>query len=79
MLLSPPLSHPSIHALFFVKFLFLNNLIVFDSLLLFSLIAQLMKNPPAVQEAVVRFLGREDPLEWATPSSVLVLPLWLSW
>ena len=63
MLLSPPLSHPSIHALFFVKFLFLNNLIVFDSLLLFSLIAQLMKNPPAVQETPVRFLGQEDPLE----------------
>ena len=28
-----------------------------------SLIAQLVKNPPAVQETPVRFLGREDPLE----------------
>ena len=28
-----------------------------------SLIAQLVKNPPAVQETVVRFLGRADPLE----------------
>ena len=28
-----------------------------------SLIAQLVKNPPAMQETPVRFLGREDPLE----------------
>ena len=28
-----------------------------------SLIAQLVKNPPAVQETLVRFLGQEDPLE----------------
>jgi len=28
-----------------------------------SLIAQLVKNPPAIQETLVRFLGREDPLE----------------
>ena len=28
-----------------------------------SLIAQLMKNPPAMQETPVQFLGREDPLE----------------
>ena len=28
-----------------------------------SLIAQLVKNPPAMQETLVRFLGREDPLE----------------
>ena len=28
-----------------------------------SLIAQLVKNPPAVQETHVQFLGREDPLE----------------
>ena len=28
-----------------------------------SLIAQLVKNLPAVQETPVRFLGREDPLE----------------
>ena len=25
--------------------------------------AQLVKNPPAMQESLVRFLGREDPLE----------------
>ena len=28
-----------------------------------SLIAQLIKNPPAMQETPVQFLGRDDPLE----------------
>ena len=28
-----------------------------------SLVAQLVKNPPAMLETLVRFLGREDPLE----------------
>ena len=28
-----------------------------------SLVAQLVKNSPAMQETPVRFLGREDPLE----------------
>ena len=39
------------------------------------------KNPPAMQETLVRFLGQEDPLEkgWATYSSILGLLLWLSW
>ena len=38
-----------------------------------SLIAQLVKNPPAVQETPVRFLGWEDPLDKgaATHSSIL--------
>ena len=38
-----------------------------------SLIAQLVKNPPAMQETPVRFLGQEDPLEKrkATHSSIL--------
>ena len=38
-----------------------------------SLIAQLVKNPPAKQEAPVRFLGWEDPLKegMATHSSIL--------
>ena len=46
-----------------------------------SLIAQLVKNPPAMQETPVQFLGGEDPLEngQATNSSILGLPLWLSW
>ena len=46
-----------------------------------SLVAQLVKNPPAMQETPVRFLEQEDPLEkgWATHSSILGLPWWLSW
>ena len=38
-----------------------------------SLIAQLVKNLPAMQETPVRFLGQEDPLEkdMATHSSIL--------
>ena len=28
-----------------------------------SLVAQLLKNPPAMQETPVQFLGQEDPLE----------------
>ena len=31
-----------------------------------SLVAQMVKNLPAVQEIWVQFLGREDPLEKAT-------------
>ena len=49
-----------------------------------SLIALLLKNPPATQETLetlVGFLGWEDPLEkgWTTHSNILGLPLWLSW
>ena len=46
-----------------------------------SLIAQLVKNPPAMQETLVRSLGWEDPLEKgkATHSSIVGLPLWLNW
>ena len=38
-----------------------------------SLVVQLVKNPPAMQETRVRFLGWEDPLEKgkATHSSIL--------
>ena len=32
-------------------------------IVLTSLIVQLVKNPPAMQETSVRFLGWEDPLE----------------
>ena len=43
-----------------------------------SLVAQLVRNPPAMQETLVCFLGREDPLEKgeATHSSILRLPWW---
>ena len=44
-----------------------------------SLVAQLVKNPPAMQETLVQFLGQEDPLEkgQVTHSSILGLPWWL--
>ena len=42
----------------------LTGLFVFyDWVLRASLIAHLVKNPPAMQEALVRFLGQEDLLE----------------
>ena len=46
-----------------------------------SLIAQLVKNPPTMQETPVGFLGLEDLLEkgQATHFDILGLPLWLSW
>ena len=46
-----------------------------------SLISQLVKNPLAMQETPVRFLGQEDPVEtgWATHSGIFGLPWWLSW
>ena len=46
-----------------------------------SLTAQLVKNPPAMQETPDQFPGREDPLETgkATHSNILGLPWWLSW
>ena len=46
-----------------------------------SLIAQLVKNLSAIEETLVQFLGQEYPLEkrYATHSSILGLPLWLSW
>ena len=46
-----------------------------------SLVAQLVKNPPAMQETWVQSLGGEDSLEKgkASHSSILEFPLWLSW
>ena len=43
-----------------------------------SLIAQLVKNLPAVKETRVQFLGWEDPLEkeMATSSSILAWRIW---
>ena len=45
------------------------------------MIAELVKNPPAMQETRVQFLRLEDPLEkgYATHTRILGLPLWLSW
>ena len=46
-----------------------------------SLVAQLEKNLPAMQETPVQFQGQEDLLEkgQATHHSILGLPWWLSW
>ena len=46
-----------------------------------SLIAQLVKNSPAMPETLVLFLGQKDLLEkgQATHCSILGLPLWLNW
>ena len=46
-----------------------------------SLVAHLVKNPPAMWETWVKFLGWEDPLEkgLATHSNILGLPWWLRW
>ena len=44
-----------------------------------SLVVQLVKNPPAMREILVRSLGQEDALEkgQATHSSIHGLPWWL--
>ena len=46
-----------------------------------SLVTQWVKNPPEMQATLVQFLDREGLLEKgeATHSSILGLPLWLSW
>ena len=48
-----------------------------------SLVAQLVKNPPTMQETWVQFLGWEDPLEkeMATHSSILAwrVPWTVAW
>jgi len=46
-----------------------------------SLVAQMVKNLPAMQETSVQSLGQEGLLEeeMATHSSILRLPCWLRW
>ena len=51
-------------AVFINSFFFFLQLVVFHCMdIRASLILQLIKNPPAMQETPVCFLGREDPLE----------------
>ena len=38
-----------------------------------KLLAQLVKNPPVIQETLVRFLGQEDPLEKGLPTHSSIL------
>ena len=49
-----------------------------SGLLKASLVAQMVKNPPAMQETWVRSLGWEDPLEkgTATHPSILARTIW---
>ena len=44
-----------------------------------SLVAQLVKNPPAVQESWVRSLGFEDPLEKRMTTHSSILAWRISW
>ena len=40
-----------------------SNILQFSGAVWVPLVIQLVKNPPAMQETLVRFLGWEDPLE----------------
>ena len=70
---------------YFKKYTFKNMLLQLNSfaydLTWATLIAQLVKNPPAMQETPVRFLGWEDPLEKgkATHSSIQAWRIPWSW
>ena len=44
-----------------------------------SLVAQVVKNPPAMQETRVRSLGREDPLEKEMTTHSGILAWKISW
>ena len=44
-----------------------------------SLVAQLVKNPPAMQETPVRFLGQEDPLAKGTATHSSILAWRIPW
>ena len=44
-----------------------------------SLVAQLIKNPPAMQETWVRYLGGEDPLEKGTATHSSILAWRIPW
>ena len=44
-----------------------------------SLMAQLVKNPPAMRETRVRFLGWEDPLEKGTATQSSILAWRIPW
>ena len=63
-------------------------LIIFNLIYLFqleacpahaSLVAQLVKNPPAMQETLVRFLGQEDPLKKGKATHSSIMPWRILW
>ena len=64
--MSPMFIHSLLQTDFLTSNIYLQKFLVFmDNIYLFgaSLIAQLVKNPPAVPETLVRFLGWEEALE----------------
>ena len=72
--------------IFIVSCLTFRSLIHFEFIFVYgvsraSLVAKLVKNPLAMQETPVQFLGQEDPLEkgQATHPSIHGLPWWLRW
>ena len=54
---------------FYFCFSFLNNFILFRAFL----VAQLVKNPPAMRETWVRSLSQEDPLEKGIATHSIIL------
>ena len=44
-----------------------------------SLVAQMVKNPPAIQETWVQLLGQEDPLEKGVATHYGILALGILW
>ena len=44
-----------------------------------SLVAQMVKNPPAIQETWVQFLGQEDPLKKGMAIHSSILAWRISW
>ena len=44
-----------------------------------SLVAQLVKNPPTMQETLVRFLGQEDSLEKGKTTHSSILAWRITW
>ena len=66
-------THPASSAL--PELLFANTAEAFRA----SLIAQLVKNPPAMQKTLVRFLGQEDPLEKGKATYTSILAWRIPW
>ena len=44
-----------------------------------SLVIQMIKNPPAMQETLVRFLGQKDPLEKGKATHSRILAWRIPW
>ena len=55
------------------------EILVFLSFFWASLIAQLVKNLPVIQETSVQFLGRKDPLEKGKATHSSILAWRISW